>query len=94
MNLHGIDRRQLHIACGMDIMRVYNLLDGSRAITAETAVRLGRFFETDPSYWMRLQADYDLKGIDHSAIHHEIHPVSSNRWLNLPRQRARRSNAK
>lgn len=91
MRLHGIDRRQLHLACGMDIMRVYNLLEGTRAITADSAVRLGRFFEQDPRYWMHLQAEYELASIDTSQIHHEIQPVSANRWQQLPRQRSRRA---
>lgn len=90
MALHGIDRRQLHLATHMDIMRVYNLLDGTRDITADTAARLGIFFETDPRYWLHLQADYDLKAIDMAPISHEIHPVSTNRWKTLPRQRQRR----
>ena len=90
MTLHGIDRRQLHLATGMDIMRVYNLLDGVRAVTADTALRLGTFFEQDPHYWMRLQAEYDLKQLDHGAVKHAVHPVSANRWQSLPKQRARR----
>jgi len=94
MDMHGIDRRQLHQATGMDIMRVYNLLQGVRSITADTALRLGTFFEQDPHYWLRLQANYDLKQIDHHAIVSNIHRVSSNRWQQLPRQRHRAPRAK
>ncbi len=37
-----------------------HLVKGEQAMTAETAVRLGRFFGMAPEYWMNLQRDYDL----------------------------------
>lgn len=94
MDMHGIDRRQLHQATGMDIMRVYKLLEGSRSVTADTALRLGAFFEQDPHYWLRLQAIYDLKQLDHRAVTDGIHRVSSNRWQSLPRTKHRAPRAK
>lgn len=94
MELHGIDRRQLHMATGMDIMRVYALLRGERAVSADTAVRLGTFFEQDAHYWLRLQADYDLKQVDPAAIARNIQRVSSNRWQQYPRQRNRAAREK
>jgi addiction module HigA family antidote len=33
---------------------------GTRDVTADTAIRLGRYFGTDPRFWMNLQAAYDL----------------------------------
>ena len=41
--------------------RVTEILAGRRGITAETALRLGRFFGTSAQFWMNLQATYDLK---------------------------------
>lgn len=41
--------------------RVTEILGGRRSITAETALRLGRFFGTSAQFWMNLQANYDLK---------------------------------
>ena len=40
--------------------RINEIVLGKRAITADTAVRLARFFGTRPSYWMKLQTDYDI----------------------------------
>lgn len=41
--------------------RITEILAGRRSITAETALRLGRFFGTSAQFWMNLQANYDLK---------------------------------
>lgn len=41
--------------------RVTEILAGRRSVTAETALRLGRFFGTSAQFWMNLQANYDLK---------------------------------
>jgi addiction module HigA family antidote len=40
--------------------RIVDILNGKRAISADTALRLGRFFGNDPQFWMNLQAQYDL----------------------------------
>lgn len=41
--------------------RVTEILAGRRSISAETALRLGRFFGTSAQFWMNLQTNYDLK---------------------------------
>lgn len=41
--------------------RISAIVNGKRAITADTAMRLGRFFGTSPEVWMGLQADYELR---------------------------------
>ena len=40
--------------------RIVDILNGKRSITAETALRLGRYFGNGPQFWMNLQAHYDL----------------------------------
>ena len=40
--------------------RIVDILNGKRAISAETALRLGRYFGNDPRFWINLQAQYDL----------------------------------
>jgi addiction module HigA family antidote len=40
--------------------RIVDILNGKRAISAETALRLGRYFGNDAQFWMNLQAQYDL----------------------------------
>lgn len=41
--------------------RITAILNGQRSITADTAIRLARFFGTTPEFWMNLQTAYDLK---------------------------------
>ena len=41
--------------------RVSAIVNSKRAITADTAIRLGRYFGTSPEVWMGLQADYELR---------------------------------
>jgi addiction module HigA family antidote len=41
--------------------RVSAIVNGKRAITADTALRLGKYFNVSPEVWMGLQADYDLR---------------------------------
>jgi len=40
--------------------RIVEILNGKRAISADTALRLGRFFGNDAEFWMGLQAQYDV----------------------------------
>jgi len=40
--------------------RVGQIIAGKRAITGDTALRLGRWFGTDPQFWLNLQSQYDL----------------------------------
>jgi len=49
---------------GVSLNRLNEIVLGKRAITADTALRLGRMLKTSPQFWMRLQADWDL----HKAI--------------------------
>lgn len=41
--------------------RIAEIVAGKRAISADTALRLSRYLGTSPDFWLRLQADYDLK---------------------------------
>ncbi len=41
--------------------RISNIVKGKRAITADTALRLGRFFGVSPQFWLNLQTRYDLE---------------------------------
>lgn len=40
--------------------RIYQILNGQRSITANTALRLGKFFNTGPEFWLNLQKAYEL----------------------------------
>jgi antitoxin HigA-1 len=47
--------------CGLSHPAMSEILRGKRAITAETALRLGIYFKMEPEFWIRLQGDYDLR---------------------------------
>jgi antitoxin HigA-1 len=40
---------------------IYEIVRGQRAISADIALRLGKYFGTTPQFWMNLQTDYDLR---------------------------------
>lgn len=40
--------------------RIYQILEGKRSITADTALRLGAFFNISPEFWLNLQKAYEL----------------------------------
>ena len=50
----------LAIALRVPATRIGAIVKGDRAVTADTALRLARFFSTSPEFWMNLQAMYDL----------------------------------
>lgn len=48
---------ELHVPAN----RITAIINGSRSITADTALRISRFFGTTPEFWLNLQTAYDLK---------------------------------
>jgi addiction module HigA family antidote len=46
---------------GVPPRRVNEIVKGQRAITADTALRLGRYFRMSPEFWLNLQSHYDLE---------------------------------
>lgn len=57
----GISRYRLAKSIGVPQRRIDEICAGKRAITADTALRLARFFGTDAQSWMNLQTEYDLE---------------------------------
>jgi addiction module HigA family antidote len=60
--------------------RVVEIINGKRSISAETALRLGRFFGNDAQFWVNLQAQYDLAVASRDVgarIAREVEPVAS-----------------
>jgi addiction module HigA family antidote len=49
--------RELDVPAG----RISDIVNGKRSITADTALRLGKYFRVSPEVWLGLQADYDLR---------------------------------
>jgi antitoxin HigA-1 len=48
--------------------RIAEIIHERRAITADTAIRLGRYFKTAPRFWLNLQTAYDLETIEDAAL--------------------------
>jgi len=57
----GLTAHGLAIELRVPATRVHDIARGKRAISADTALRLARYFETTPQFWMNLQANYDLE---------------------------------
>lgn len=56
----GITQNKLAVSIGVPPRRINEIVHGKRAITADTALRLGRYFGIDPQFWLNLQAHYEL----------------------------------
>jgi addiction module HigA family antidote len=56
----GLSANRLAMELLVPVTRINDIVRGKRAITADTALRLGRYFGTTPQFWMNLQANYDL----------------------------------
>jgi addiction module HigA family antidote len=65
--------RLLHVP----VMRISDIVNGRRGVTADTALRLARYFGTSAEFWMNLQALYDLRMAERAAgkqIARSVHP--------------------
>ena len=60
MRPSGVTQYRLAKATGISPIQISHIVRGKRAITAETAMRLGRFFGMSAAFWMNAQAHYDL----------------------------------
>ena len=56
---------------------IYEIVREQRAISADVALRLGKYFGMTPQFWMNLQADYDLRRAVSSAPLNKIKPRSA-----------------
>jgi addiction module HigA family antidote len=56
----GLSARALAETLGVPGNRISDIMRGRRDVSADTAIRLGRYFGTDPRFWLNLQAAFDL----------------------------------
>jgi addiction module HigA family antidote len=56
----GLSQTQLALAIGVAPRRVNEIVLRRRSVTADTALRLSRYFGNSPEFWLGLQMDYDL----------------------------------
>jgi len=57
----GITQHKLAVSIGVPPRRINEIVHGKRAITADTALRLGRYFGVEPQFWLNLQSRYELE---------------------------------
>jgi antitoxin HigA-1 len=62
------------LAKALNFPGIYEVVRGDRAISADTAVRLGKYFDLPAQFWLNLQNDYDLRIAEGSGIGKEIRP--------------------
>ena len=56
----NMSQNQLGQGLGVSARRINEIVHGKRSITADTALRLARYFGNSPQFWLGLQMDYDL----------------------------------
>jgi antitoxin HigA-1 len=75
----GVTQNQMARDLDITVGRINDIIHGKRGITADTAVRLSKYFGTSPEFWLNLQSDFDLRKIrknDWPAIESRIRPYS------------------
>jgi addiction module HigA family antidote len=73
----GISQYRLAKDIGVTARRINEIVHGRRTITADTALRLGRFFNMEAQFWLNLQTHYDMEvAMDalEDRLDKEVHP--------------------
>lgn len=76
----GLSQYRLAKAIGVPPRRANEIVHGKRAITADTALRLGRYFGQSAQFWMNLQTQYDLdmaRAALGPALERDIEPLEA-----------------
>ncbi|MBI2471945.1 MAG: HigA family addiction module antidote protein [Planctomycetes bacterium] len=64
---------------GIPAMRINHVVNGKRPVTAELALRLGRYFSQNPRYWINLQSRYDMDAAEDALseqVAQEVRPLT------------------
>ncbi len=72
----GISQYRLAKDISVPPRRINEIVHGKRAITADTALRFGRFFNMSPQFWLNLQTRYDLEVTEDrldNRLENEVH---------------------
>ncbi len=56
----NLSQNKVALSIGVPSRRINEIVLGKRGVTADTALRLGRYFAMSPQFWLGLQMDYDL----------------------------------
>ncbi len=71
----GITQHKLAVSIHVPPRRINEIVHGKRAISADTALRLGRYFGVDAQFWLNLQTRYDLE-IAQDRLGHQVDEIS------------------
>ena len=75
----GLSASRLALELGVPSGRITDILNGRRAISADTAVRLGRYFGNPAQFWVDLQSQYEIAIVERDEgkeIARRVHPRS------------------
>lgn len=75
-----LSANRLAIDLGVPSGRITDILNGRRAITADTAVRFGRYFGNNPQFWLDLQSQFDIAIIERDKgddINRRVRPADA-----------------
>ena len=75
----GVSQYRLAKDIGVTARRINEIVHGRRSITADTALRLGRFFGMEAQFWLNLQTHYDMEVAQEALadrLDTEVHPLS------------------
>lgn len=70
----GITQNKLATAIGVTPRRINEIVHGKRGITADTAVRLAKYFGTSAELWMNLQSHYELR-LERRALREQLDSI-------------------
>ena len=75
----GLTAYELARSIGVDPMRISRIINGTRKITADTAIRFSRYFGTSAEYWINLQSlfDLDIAKEKNQKEYKKIDPIAS-----------------
>jgi addiction module HigA family antidote len=62
------------LAKALDFPGIYEVTRSERSISADTAIRLGKYFGLPPQFWLNLQNDYDLRVAERSGVGNSVKP--------------------
>ncbi|MDQ2627761.1 XRE family transcriptional regulator [Mycolicibacter senuensis] len=71
----GITQNKLAVAIGVPPRRINEIVHGKRGITADTAIRLARYFGTSDEFWMNLQSNYELR-LERKALRDKVAAIT------------------
>ena len=76
----NLSQNRIAIDIGVDARRVNEIVLGKRAVTADTALRLARYFGNSPQFWLGLQNQYDLDTTEDQLgkrLEREVRPLAT-----------------